>query len=68
MSINDAKWIVAPDVYASSITCFLLLTFVKFHAEIFSNLPHSLSTAAFAAEIFITWGMGNKLVNQIVML
>ena len=38
MSINDAKWTVAPVVLASSIT-FLLLTFVKFHAEIFSIFP-----------------------------
>ena len=53
MSINDAKWTVAPDVLASSITSFLLLTFVRFHAEIFSNFPHSLSTASFALGIFI---------------
>ena len=61
MSINDAKWTVAPDVLASSITCFLLLTFVKIHAEIFSNFSHSLSTAAFAAGFFIVWGMRMKL-------
>ena len=46
MSINEAKWTVAPDILASSITCFSLLTFVKFHAEIFSNFSHSLSTAS----------------------
>ena len=39
MSINDAKWTVAPDVLVSSKTSFLLLTFVKFHAEILSNFP-----------------------------
>ena len=31
---------------------FLLLTFVKFHAEIFSNFSHSWCTAAFGAGIF----------------
>ena len=30
-----------------------LLTFVRFHAEIFSNFSHSLSIAAFAAGISI---------------
>ena len=49
MSINDAKWTVAPDVLASSITCFLLLTFVSCHARIFSSLHHYFSTAAFAS-------------------
>ena len=53
MSINDAKWTFAPDVLASSITSFLILTLVKFHAEIFSNFSNSLSTAALAAEIFM---------------
>ena len=61
MSIHDAKWTFAPDVLASSITSFLLLTFVRFHAEIFSNFSHSLSTAAFAAGIFIAWGIGINL-------
>ena len=61
MSINDAKWTVAPAVLASSITIFLLLTFVKFHGDFFSNFPHSLSTAAFAARIFIAWGIGINL-------
>ena len=51
MSINNAKWTVAPMVLASSITIFLNLTLIKFHAEIFFS--HSLSTAAFAAGIFI---------------
>ena len=37
VSISDAKWTFAPVVLASSITSFLLLTFVRFHAEIFSN-------------------------------
>ena len=37
MSINDANWTVAPDVLASSNTCFLLWTFIRFHAEIFSS-------------------------------
>ena len=39
MSINEEKWTFAPDVLASSITSFLLLTFVRFHAEIFSSFP-----------------------------
>ena len=42
-----------PFVLALSITSSLLLTFVRFHAEMFSNFSHSLSTAAFAAGIFI---------------
>ena len=65
MSINDAKCTVAPDVLASSITLFLLLTFVKFHAENFSNFSHSLSTAAFAAGIFIAWGIGINLWTKL---
>ena len=35
---------------------FLLLTFVRSHAGIFSNFTHSLSTAAVAAGIFIELG------------
>ena len=56
ISINEAKWIEAPFVLVSSITSFLLLTFLKFHAEIFSYFSHSLSTAAFAAGFFNVWG------------
>ena len=37
MSISEANWTFAPFVLASSITSFLLLIFVKFHAEIFSK-------------------------------
>ena len=54
-----------PDVLASSITCFLLLSFVKFHAGIFSNFSPSLSTAAFAAGIFIAWGTGTNLSTKL---
>ena len=67
MSINDAKWTFSPNVLASSITSFLLLTFVRFHAEIFSNFSHSLSTAAFAAGHFHSLRQ-NKFAIQIVML
>ena len=67
MSINNAKWTFAPDVFASSITCFLLLTFIKFHDEFFSKFSHSLSTAASVARIFTAWGI-RKIVNLIVML
>ena len=66
MSIDDAKWTVTPDVLASSITCFLHLTLVKFHAEIFSNFSHSLSTAAFAAGIFIAWGIRMNLWTKLL--
>ena len=45
------------------ITPFFLLTFVKFHAETFSNFSHSLSTG-----IFMAWGIGIYLVNQNTML
>ena len=65
MSINDAKWTVAPDILASSITSFLLLTFVNFHAEIFSNVSHSLSTAAFAGGICMAWGIGINLWTKL---
>ena len=66
MSINDAKWTVAPAVLASSITCFLLLTFVRFHAEIFSNFSHSFSTACFCSRNFHGLRHRNTFVNQIV--
>ena len=36
--------------------------------EIFSSFSHSLSTAAFAASIFIAWGIGINLCTKIVML
>ena len=39
MSINDAKWTTAPDVLASSITSFLLLTFVWFHEKNLQCFP-----------------------------
>ena len=65
MSINDAKWTVAPDVLASSIISFLLLTFVRFHAEIFSNFSHSLSTGDIAAGIFIAWSIGLNLCTKL---
>ena len=68
MSINDAKWTVAPAVLASSITCFLLLTFVRFHAEIFSYFSHSLSAAGFCCRNLHGLRHRNKLMNQIVML
>ena len=41
MSISGARWTFAPFVLASSITSFLLLTFVRSHAGIFSNFSHS---------------------------
>ena len=56
-----------PLFLASSNTSDLFLTFSRFHAEIFSSFSHSLSTAAFAANIFIAWGIGKHLC-QIVML
>ena len=56
MSISEAKWTFAPFVLASSITSFLLLTFVRSHAGIFFSFSHSFSTAAFAAWIFMAWG------------
>ena len=68
MSINGANWTFATDVLASSIASFLLLTFVRFHAEMFSNIPNSLSTAAFAARNFYCLRHRNKFVNKIIML
>ena len=67
MSISEAKWTFTPFVLASSITLFLLLTFVKFHTRICSNFSHSLSTAAFAAGIFTAWGIRINL-NQTAIL
>ena len=68
MSINDAKWTVAPAVLASSITSFLLLTFVKVHAKIFYNFSHSFSTAAFRCRNFHGLKHRNKFMNQVTML
>ena len=65
MSISEAKWTFAPFVLASSITSFLLLTFVRFHAGIFSNFSHSLSTAAFAAGTFMAWDIGINLCTKL---
>ena len=65
ISINDAKWTVAPDVLASSITSFSLLTFVRFHSGIFSNFSHSWSTAAFVAGIFTARGIGINLCTKL---
>ena len=64
MSISEAKWTFTIFVLASSITSFVLLTFVRFHAEIFSSFSHSLSTAAFAAGIFMAWGI---VINSCTM-
>ena len=68
LSTSDTKWTVAPDVLGSSITSFSLLTFIRFHAEIFSNFSHSLSTAAFAAGICFWLKHRNEFVNQIEVL
>ena len=67
MSINDAKWTVAPDVLAS-VNHFFLLTVVSLHPENFSIFPHSLSTAAFCCKNFRSLRHQNKFVNQIVVL
>ena len=68
MSINEAKWTFSPFVLASSITSFILLTFVKFHAEIFSNFSHSLIHCCFCCGYLHGLRHRNKVVNQIVML
>ena len=65
MSISEAKWTFAPFVLASSITSDLLLTFVRSHAGIFSSFSHYLSTAAFAAGIFMAWGIGINLCTKL---
>ena len=64
-SINDAKWTFLPLFLASSITSFLLPTFVSCPAGIFSSLSHSLSTAAFAAGIFMAWGKWMNLCTRL---
>ena len=64
-SISEAKWTFAPVVLASSITSFLLLTFVRSHAGIFSSFSHSSSTAAFAEGIFMAWGIGINLCTKL---
>ena len=68
MSSNDAKWTVLPSFLASAITSFWILTFVSCHASIFSNFSHSFSTAAFAAGIFIAFGMGTNLRTKVQWL
>ena len=50
-SIFQMTDVLAPFLLASSITSFLLLTFVRFLAENFFNFSHSLSTAAFVNTI-----------------
>ena len=65
ISISEPKWTFAPFVLASSITSFLLVTFVRFHAEIFFNFSHSLSSAALAAVIFVAWGIRINLWNKL---
>ena len=40
--------------------------FARFHAEIFSCFLHSLSTASFAAGIFIAWGIGINLCTNCI--
>ena len=61
-------WTFSPFVLASSITSFLLLTFVKFHAGIFSSFSHSLSTAALCCGNLHGLRHRNKFVYQIIML
>ena len=65
MPISEAKWTFATFVLTSSITSFLLLTFVRFHAKMFSNFSHSLSTAAHAAKIFMSWCVGINLCTNL---
>ena len=64
-SINEATWTFAHFVLASSITSDLLLTLVRSHAGIVSSFSHSFSTAAFAAGIFIAWGIGINLCTKL---
>ena len=42
-----------PLFQGSSTTSFMFLTFVSFHACIFSSFSHYQSTAAFASGIFV---------------
>ena len=58
MSINYATCTFTSLFLASSITSDLFLTFDRFHVEMFSSFHHSLSTASFAAGIFIARGIG----------
>ena len=68
MSTNDAKCTVRPCFLASSITSFFFLTFVNFHADIFSSFPQYLSTAVFASGIFIASGIGINLCTKNVVV
>ena len=68
VSINEAKWTVAPFVLAASITSFLLLTFVRFHAEICSDFFPLLVHCCLCCRNFHGLGHRNKFVYQIVML
>ena len=62
MSINVAKWTLFFSFCAFRIIPFLLLTLSKSHAGIVSSFLHSLSTAAFASEIFIACDIGKICV------
>ena len=67
MSISETKWTFAPFVLASSITSFLLLTFVRFHAE-FSPIFLIPWTRCFCCRNYHGLRHMNKFVYQIIML
>ena len=68
MSISEAKWTLAPSVLASSITSFLLLTFVRFHAEIFFQFFPFLVHCCLCCGNLHGLRHRNKFVYQIAML
>ena len=67
MSTSAAKWTFAPFVLASSITSDSFLTFVRFHAEISSNLSPFLVHCCLCCRNFHGLGHGKRFVYQMVM-
>ena len=67
LSINDAKWIVAPVVLASSITCFWLLTCQVPRRNFLQFFPFFVHRC-FCCRNFHSRRHRKKLVDQIVVL
>ena len=68
MSISEARRTFPPFVLASSITSFLLLTFVRFHARNFLQFFPFLVHCCLCCGNFHGLRHKNKFVNQIFML
>ena len=65
MSINDAKWTVIARCPCFIDHLFLTSDFCQIPRRNFLQFSHSLSTAAFAAGIFIAWDRGINLCTKL---